>query len=138
MILMISPRPRSIPTCVGNTYLPANLPVGLDSSPRTRGVRCVRYAKDELLTIHPHARGECGLSGLNAVRRGRFIPTHVRSTKERSLQSDCCTDPSPHTWGVQRHSAQLRPRIRFIPTHVGSTGVHRYLSRLAADSSPHT
>ena len=132
---------RFIPTCVGNTSMPA-IP-----SPTT--------------TVHPHVRGEyadlyifdTGIAGSSprawgilihetvTVVRGRFIPTCVGNTSaspmlrvvqpvhphvrgEYSFHSTLTISTggsSPRAWGILCFMSFGEEPIRFIPTCVGNT-----------------
>ena len=135
------PRPRFIPTHVGNTFQ-IHAPI-LSSA------------------VHPHACGEHLVPPRNAgsqsgssprmwgtlativkpIPRIRFIPTHVGNTRRRvpcpsrlTVHPHACGEhnqrirwvltpcgSSPRMWGTLRRAPMPKRGSRFIPTHVGNT-----------------
>ena len=87
------PQCRFIPTCVGNTELS-----GMDG---------------ELVTVHPHLRGE-------------YV--------SRRTARNCGSGSSPLAWGIHLNNAPYTTIRRFIPTCVGNTP---YISRVVYHSSVH-
>ena len=94
-------RRRFIPTSVGNTTH--------QTAPAARR------------PVHPHVRGEHGVTQRRASFIARFIPTSVGNTR---AGCKCLPDgrgSSPRPWGTRRRPAARARRSRFIPTSVGNT-----------------
>ena len=89
------PKTRFIPTPVGNTTI---LPAGVIVEP-----------------VHPHARGEHGITELESAVEG---------------------GSSPRPWGTRCCGSPLVGSSRFIPTPVGNTRSHR-LQRRQSPVHPH-
>ena len=113
------------------------------SPPRAWGRLATTVAQRVMLPVHPHARGDDGVTSTVSAGSSRFTPTRVGTTAMPPLISDARVGSPPRAWG--RHAdrlarrrrragspprawgrrligaASMRRCYRFTPTRVGTT-----------------